>query len=584
MVLESGWLREMADRYELQGPLPPLAIPTTLHDSLMARLDRLAAAKPVAQLGATIGRQFSYELLRAVSPLGEAALRQALEQLVETELLYQRGLPPQATYVFKHILIQEAAYQSLVRSTRYYHHQRIARVLTEQFPETAETQPELLAYHYTEAGLSEQAVPYWQHAGQRAIEHSANIEAIGHLTKGLELLKTLPATPHRIQQELALQLSLGSPLLMLKGHTALEAEQVYRRAEELCQQVEDSPQRCAALAGLWWFHLGQGRFHICRELAEQCFALAQRLGETALLQETHAILGSTLFYLGELVPARAHLEEGITLHDPRQYPFRSLIEGRDPTVTCICWAAWTLWLLGYPDRALTRAHEALTLARQVSNMYSLCHALYFASTLHMWRREVHLVKETSDAVMAISRDHGFVRWLGGATLRQGWVLVEQGAAERGIATIRQGLAAWRSTAGELGLPGNLARLAEVTAKAGHAEEGLQVLDEALAIVHKNGERYNEAELHRLRGELLLLQTPADEGQAEVAFHRALAVARQQQARSWELRAALSLGRLWHRQGKRDDAREMLSSVYGWFTEGFDTADLQEAKALLEALA
>jgi predicted ATPase/class 3 adenylate cyclase len=584
MVLESGWLRETSDRYELHGPLPPLAIPSTLHDSLMARLDRLATAKPVAQLGATIGRQFSHELLGAVSSLGETALQQALGQLVETELVHQRGLPPQATYVFKHTLIQEAAYQSLVRSTRYSYHQRIAQVLAEQFPQVVETQPELLAHHYTEAGLSEQAVPYWQQAGQRAIERSANIEAIGHLTKALELLKTLPATPQRIQQELALQLAVGSPLLMLRGHTAPEVEQAYLRAEELCQQVGDSPQRCAALVGLWRFHLGQARFQICRELAERCFRLAQRLRDTALLQEAEAILGSTLFYLGELGSARAHLEQGIALDDPHQSRFRAFSGGRDPMVTCLCWTAWTLWLQGYPDRALTRMHEALTLAERLSHMYSLGFALYFASTLHMWRREVPLVQEKLDAVMALSRDQGFARWLGGGMIKQGWILVEQGAAEAGIAPIRQGLATWRATAGELGLPGNLARLAEACGKAGHTEEGLQALDEALAIVHKNGERYNEAELYRLQGELLLLQAAPDEQQAERAFHRALDVARHQQARSWELRAALSLCRLWQKQGKREEPRQMLARLYDWFTEGFDTADLQEAKGLLDALA
>jgi len=584
MVLESGWLREMPDRYELQGPLPPLAIPSTLHDSLTARLDRLAAAKPLAQLGATIGRQFSYELLRAVSPMSEAALQQALEQLVETELVYQRGLPPQATYIFKHILIQEAAYQSLVRSARYYYHQCIARVLSEQFPELVEMQPELLAHHYTEAGLTEQAIVYWQRAGQRAADRSANIEAIEHLSKGLRLLKTLPVSPQRIQQELSLQFALGSPLLMLKGDRAQEVEQAYRRAEELCGQIEDSPERCAALAGVWRFHLGQGRLHVCRELAEQCFALAQRLGEPGIVQEANAILGSTLFYVGELSAARARLEEGITLYDPRQLPFRATSGGRDPMVGCLCWAAWTLWLLGYPDGALTRMREALTLARQLAHTYSLAFALYFSSTLHMWRREVDLVKDASDAVMSLARDHGFVRWLGGGLIKQGWIQVEQGTAAAGITPIREGLAAWRATVGELGLPGNLARLAEVTGKTGHAHQGLAMVEEALAIVDKNGERYNEAELYRLRGELLLLQGPAHEADAEVAFHRSLAVAREQQARSWELRAAVSLCRLWRTQGKRDDARHVLSTVYAWFKEGFDTGDLQEARALLDALA
>jgi len=352
MVLESGLLREQADHYELQGPLPSLAIPTTLHDSLMARLDRLTGAKEVAQLGATLGRTFPYELLRAVSPWDEERLQQALAQLVDAELLYQRGVPPHATYVFKHALIQETAYQSLLKSKRQQYHRQTVHILEQRFPNIAETQPELLAYHYTEAGLPTQPLPYWQRAGQLAVERSANVEAISHFTKGLELLKTLPETPEHIQQELTLHLAMGAPLLMLKGHTAPEVEHTYSRALELCQQVGDSPQRFSVLTGLWRLYLSQARLRTAHELGEQCFILAQRMQNPMCLQEAHLMLGSILFYLGELPSARAHLEAGITLYEPQHSRVRAFRSGTDSGVVCRCWAAWTLWLLGYPDQAL----------------------------------------------------------------------------------------------------------------------------------------------------------------------------------------------------------------------------------------
>ena len=307
----------MADRYELIGPLPPLAIPATLQDSLMARLDRLATGKLVAQLGATIGRQFAYALLQAVSPMDEATLQQALGQLVEAELLYQRGLPPQATYVFKHALIQETAYLSLLRSMRQQYHQQIALALVAGFPETVETQPELVAHHYTEAGLAAQAVPYWQRAGQRAIERSANIEAISHLTRGLAVLQTLPETLQRTQQELTLQLALGTPLVMIKGYEAPEVEQAYTRAQELCQQVGDSSQRFSVLVGLRRIYFGRAQLRTAREMAEECLTLAQELRNPAFLQEAHAILGTTLLYQGELLSACTHLEQGLAVRPPQ---------------------------------------------------------------------------------------------------------------------------------------------------------------------------------------------------------------------------------------------------------------------------
>jgi predicted ATPase len=599
MVLESEWFQHWQDQdvgsagtVAPSKPLPQLTIPATLQDSLTARLDRLGTGKLVAQLGATIGRRFSYELLRAVSPVDEATLQQALGRLVEAELLYRRGLPPQATYLFKHALIQEAAYQSLLKSMRQRYHQQIAQALVERFPETIETQPELLAHHYTEAGLAAQAVPYWLRAGQRATERSANVEAISHLTEGLELLKTLPDTPERVQHEFALQMALGAPLLMIKGHTAPEVEHAYTRALELCQHMGDDLQRFSALAALWGLYLTRPQFQTARDLAAQGFALAQRMEDQAFLQEAHVMLGAPLFYLGELVSARAHLEQGVALYHPqpgRGWVFRL---GADPGVRSFAWAAWTLWLLGYPDRALATMAEALSTARQVAHAYTLAWVLHYTATLHGWCGEIDSAREQAEAEIRLSNEQGFVRWSAGGMTRRGWSLAMQGAIEEGIAELRQGVATWRVRAGEMGLSSILAQQAEAFGRGGYLKEGLDVLAEALAIVHRNAEHYYEAELHRLKGELLRsgAQRPqagipqAAVAEAEACFRRALNVARRQEAKSLELRAALSLSRLWQTQDKRKDARQLLTEIYGWFSEGFDTRDLQEARALLATLA
>jgi predicted ATPase/class 3 adenylate cyclase len=583
MVLESGLVKEREGRYELTDALPPLAIPATLQDSLMARLDRLGTAKQVVQLGAVAGREFTYEVIRAVSPVNETTLQQELTRLVDAELLYQRGLPPQARYVFKHALIQEAAYQTLLRRTRQQYHRQIAQLFEKQFFEITETQPELLARHYTEAGLTDKAIAYWQKAGLRAIERSANIEAVSHLTKGLEGLETLPETPERAQQELTLQLALGVSLKIIRGHTAPDVERAYIRAHKLCQQVGENSQLFLALGGLWQFYLDQGRCQKARELGEQSFALAQRMQDSALLQQAHFMLGATLFYLGELVSARAHFEQAVALYDFRQERPLLFNTGTNSKVESLSFLSWTLWLLGYPDQALHQAQKAFTLAQELSHAYSLCFTLHFTSTLHAWRREIQWVQEKSKAVITLASEHGFARWLAGGNARRGWALVEQGMVEEGIAQLQQGLTTWRAMGGELGLPGILSRLAEVYGKCGRAEAGLDVVAEALALVHKNQEHYYEAELHRLTGELVL-RTRRDDQEAEASFHHALEVARRQQAKSWELRAGVSLSRLWHKQGKHDAAYKLLSTIYGWFREGFATSDLQEAQALLETFA
>jgi predicted ATPase len=595
MVMESGLLREVDGRYELTGPLPQLAIPSTLQDSLMARLDRLATVREVAQIGATLGREFSYELLHAVSPLEEARLQQELRQLVETELVYQRGVPPQATYLFKHALIQDTAYQALLKSTRQQYHTKIAQVLEEQFADTKETQPELLARHYTEAGLVEQALPYWRKAGQRASQHSAHAEAISHLTKGLELLKTLPDTPERTQQELMLQIALGAPLQAIKGMGASEVEAVYTRARELCRQVGETPRLFPVLSGLCIFYFMRAELKTARELGEQYLSLAQKLQDPGALAAAHHVLGDTLYILGEVASALAHQEQVLALYNPQKHNPQVSGGVVDLRVPCLYYAALALWNLGYPDQALKRSQAALTLAQELSHPYSLAFALHGVAVLYQLRREEQKAQEWAEALITLGIEQGFAELLAGGTFRRGWALAAQGQVKAGTAQMQQGLAAFRAVGTKTGRPVHLAGLAEAYGKVGQIEEGLTLLAEALAHVDKTGDRFYEAELYRLKGELTLqsrqegqANTNQDksvvEKEAEECFWKAIEIARRQEAKSLELRAAMSLSRLWQQQGKKDEARELLTEIYGWFTEGFDTKDLQEAKVLLADLA
>jgi predicted ATPase/class 3 adenylate cyclase len=583
-VLESGVLKEADDHYELTAPLPALAIPTTLQDSLMARLDRLVTAKGMAQLGATIGRHFPYDLLHAVAHLDDATLQRELGRLVEAELLYKRGVAPQTTYIFKHALIQEAAYQSLLKRTRQHYHRQIAQMMEERFPESAEAQPELLAHHYTKAGLSMPAMLYWQRAGERAVRRSANLEAISHLTKGLEVLRTLPDTPERSLQELTLQRILGVPLLATKDFAAAEVEHVYARARALCQQVGDTSQIFPVLFGLWGFYEVRGDLQTARELAEQLLALAEREQDPALLLQGHRALGDTLVWLGQFVLARTHLEQGIALYNPQQHRAHAALYGQDPDMGCRSYVARALWMLGYPDQALQKSYEALSLAQELGHPFSLAFALTFVAVLHRFRREVRAAQEQAGALITLASEQGFPFWLAAGTGLEGWVMAAQGRGMEGIAKIHQSMAALQATGAKLARPWHHALLAEAYMNEGQAKQGLNLLTEALATVHETGERFFEAELYRLKGELVLAHSAEDRLEAESCFHQAIAVARHQQAKSLELRAAMSLSRLWQRQGKQTEARKLLAEIYGWFTEGFDTADLQEARALLEELS
>jgi class 3 adenylate cyclase/predicted ATPase len=581
MLLESDLLREDEDHYALAGTLSGLAIPATLQDSLMARLDRLPMVREVAQLGAVLGREFAYEMLRALAAVEESLLQERLGQLVGAELLYQRGRPPRAKYMFKHALIQDVAYASLLKRNRQQYHQQIAQVLEAEFPETVEAEPELVAHHYTEAGLKEKAVIYWHQAGKRATQRSANFEALNHLTKGLEVLMALPDTLERARQELDMQVTLGPVLMAVKGFASLDTERAYARARELCQQVGETSQLFPVLYGLWRFYMLQADLQATRELAEHLFSLAQGVQDPELLLEAHRVLGSTMLWLGNMATARAHLEQGMTLYNPEQHRSHAFVYGQDPGVACGCFAAISIWVLGYPDQARQRIHEGLTLAQEFTHPLSLALALTMAALVHQFRREAQEVQKRAEALMTLSTDQGFPFWLAFGMILRGWSLTEQGQGAEGIAQIREGLAAYRATGAELHRPHFLSLMAEAYGKVAQPEAGLKALDEALDTMNKTEERYWEAELHRRKGELLLMVRGQMLGEAEKTLRQALETARRQQAKSLELRAAISLSRLWHEQGKHEAAYKLLSEIYGWFTEGFGTGDLQEAKALLK---
>jgi predicted ATPase len=568
----------------LTGPLRTVAIPDTLQDALMARLDQLQTAKEIAQLGAALGREFPYEWLSAIAPQADNALQEGLAQVVAAELLYQRGRPPRARYRFKHALIQDAAYASLLKSTRQQVHQQIAEVFEARFPTLMETQPELVAQHYTAAGCTEQAVRYWQQAGQQASDRSANLEAISHVTTAIELLKTLPETPERTQQALTLYIALGAALLVTKGQAAPEVEQAYTQARELCQQVGETPELVPVLFGLWRFYHARAQLHTARELGETLLRLAQHTDDPALAVVAHQALGNTLLCLGALLTARQHLEEGSARYTPDQRRVPAFRSGQDPGVACRALAAWSLWLLGYPEQALGHIHEALALAQTLSHPYSQAYARCWAAIVPQLRRDVLAVHEQAEACVTLSTEQGFPYWTASGTSLRGWALAMQGQGAEGMAQVRQGIAALRATGAAVLVPYVCTLLADVCDHLGHTADGLQALAEAHALVEQQEERWWEAEVCRLQGVLLLRQRGTSQAEAETWLQRALDVARRQEAKSLELRAAMSLSRLWQQQGKRAEARQLLAAVYGWFTEGFDTTDLQEAKALLDALA
>jgi predicted ATPase len=425
---------------------------------------------------------------------------------------------------------------------------------------------------------------YWYKAGQSAVQRSAHVEAIAHLRQGLALLETLPETPERRQQELLLLIALGASLRATQGWSAPEVEQTYLRAQHLCQHLEDPQQLFPVLRGLQGYYTVRAEYQTAQVLGEQLLALAQQAQSPMMLVAARRALGSTLHFLGAVTAAHTHFAQGIALYDLQQYHAYALLYGEDAGVVCGSHDAWALWHLGYPEQGLARSHKTVILAQQCAHSFSLGFALGMAAVFHQFRREMRAAQERAEAAIRLAREQGFPSWMAHSSTLRGWALAHQGQAQAGIEQLHQGMMAWHATGAEIFRPYFLALLAEAHGTLGEPEAGVAILTEALTHVNTTGERWYEPELYRLQGELLLQQNADNQADAEACFQHALEIARNQQAKSFELRTATSLARLWQRQGKRQEAYGLLDPVYNWFTEGFDTADLKNAKALLEALA
>ena len=580
-VIESGLLREESDRYVLDRALPPFAIPTTLHDSLMARLDRLAQVRLVVQMGAAIGREFTYALLRTVSRLPEDELQAALGRLVAAELVFQRGAPPEAVYSFKHALVQDAAHGSLLRSARQHLHAQIAEALETHSPEIMDSQPELLAQHYAEAGLVEKSVACWEKAGRRSAARSAMAEAAAQLRKGLDQLALLPDTPERQRRELELHSALGAVLLFAKGLSAPETGQAYARARELWQQLGSPSEFLGIPHGQSYYHAIRGELDRAQSLAEDILRLGRQRNDAAGVVLGHLSCARSLLYRGEFGHSKSHLEAGLALYDPAAH--RSLVDqtGTHPQVHFQAYLAITLFCLGYPDQALARSDAAIAESRRLAHPPSLAAGLALGTLLHQVAGNDVALNERAEELVAVTTEQGFPVWGAWGTMLRGWVKVRNGDVTEGMSHLRSGFAAYRAIRAELFAPlymSHLARACEITR---HIGEGLALLDDGLQIVERTGERWFAAELHRHKGRLLLPQGHAEA--AENFYRKALSIAEEQEAKLWELRAAVSLARLRRDQGRRAEARDLLAPVYGWFSEGFATPDLKEAKALLGAL-
>ncbi len=572
-------------------PSPALAVPASLHASLMARLDRLGPAKEVAQIGAAIGREFSHALLRVVAGKPEAELASALDRLVTAGLLFRQGVAPHASYLFKHALVQDAAYGTLLREPRRALHARIAETLEAQFSEVAENQPELVARHFTEAGLIEKAALLWGKAGQRSLSRSALIEATAQLTRALDQLVTLPSDAALRREQIKAQVGLVNALMHVKGYAATETKTAMDRARLLIEHAqslgeppEDPLLLFAVLYSFWAASYVAFNGDVCRDLAAQFLAFAETQGAIVPRMIGHRLVGASLLHTGDIARGRAHYDEVLALYDAAQHQALAMRFGQDIRVTASSFQSVALWLLGYPEAALSCATQTVKDARAISHAATLMYATSVTTITFLYRGDYAAATEQCREVVALADEKSAPFWKALGTASHCCTLAFQHRAADALEMIASGLALYRTTGATVWTPFFLACLAKAHAELGHFDDAWHCIGEAITAMEKSKESWWEAEVHRVAGEIALMSPDPDAAKAEAYFEQTLAVTRKQQAKSWELRAAMSLARLWRSQGKPQQARELLAPVYGWFTEGFDTLDLKEAEALLGELA
>jgi predicted ATPase len=576
VVVEGGLLRDEGDRYALDRPIPSFAIPPSLHASLLARLDRLGPiAKEIAQIGAAIGREFSYELLAAVAQRGKAELQAALSQLVHAGLVFQRGIFPDATLLFKHALVQDAAYGTLLRGPRQALHAQIAKALETYSPELMESQSEIFAQHYAEAGFVEKSVTCWGEAGRRSAARSAMAEAAAQFQRALDQLDRLPGDPDRERQELEFRSSLGTALRSVKGLASPETGQAYARAQELWEKLGSPAEFPGVPFGQSSYHMSRGELDVAQRVAEDWLRLSRHRNDTAGLVLGHYSSGRNLMFAGRFASSRSHLEEVLEVYDPVSHHSLVQYAGIHPHVNSQGFLGIDVFCLGFCDQALGRISAAIAEARRLAHPPSLSASLGLGTML------LSLDGDTAP-LDAQATEQGFPFYSAQGTICIGWVKVKNGDLADGMSLMRSGSAAFRATGAQGWLPNYIALLARACEIAGEVEEAATLLDEALHIMERTGQRWFAAELNRHKGQLLLRQGRSEA--AEEFYRKALSIAREQEAKLWELRAVVSLARLRRDQGRPTEARDLLAPVYGWFTEGFGTPDLKEAKALLDLLS
>ena len=581
-VVQSGLLIEGNDAFTLKGPLKELAIPDSLQALLMERVDRLGPAKDIVQAGATIGREFTYELLQATVDVTDSQLRHALDLFLASGLIFQEGEIPNATYHFKHALVQEAAYSTLPKKPRRLLHARIAKALESRFPERGTAEPELLAYHYEEAALAGPAVEYWFRAARRDAERSANIEALHHFDRALDVLKDLPQGPERNAMELELLIARGAPLLSVKGYASDDMEHNYSRAKDLSQGLADCVHEFRANWGLWVFHLVRGQLATAQGLAEHLLALAAREQSSDLLIEAHRSLGTTYLPLGRFNEAKAHLLTTTSLYDPTQHRTHAFLYGQDPGIAARLHLARTLWFLGEVEQVEPLALEAIGRARELEHPFNRVYTLCLLSWLYSTIRNAQRTLDLTGEAIALSTQYGFELGLAWSTTFHGWALAEQGR-EDGLGMLINGLSATRVTGANINNTLSLALLADLYLRKNRIDEGVSAIEEARKLAVPGGELFWQAELLRLKGELLLGQSGPSVPAAEECFREALKIAQDQHATMLELRAATSLARFWKTRNKVDEARGILNSVCVKFNERVDNRELTDARTVLEQL-